>query len=152
MRDSLEKLRWNLIDLKNSIPALMNTGSLTEAIVLAENNKWANTLTELYKIEKACSALETSENECLIEITSFDSFVVSRNIDLNQKQLLKSSVESYGKYIQARLNINNEFSSITDALLVSSEESMVIPEVPLVTVKMAPAHIIKSPEIKKEKK
>lgn len=138
-RDSLEKLRWNLIDLKNSIPLLQEEKGLMDAISLAEKMKWENTLTELYQIKKICAAVPLNENECLIEISSFDSFVETRAIGLIQKNLLKTSVEAFGKTIQARLLINENFVSHTNALLASSQEALVVPDAPLVTVKIAPA-------------
>lgn len=139
----LEKLKLSLIEIKRNFNGFNESDGLEKAFKLASAKNWSNTTAFLNKVQSACSSAEGMENGCFVELSEFESFVISRGISESDKEELKTYANSYSKHIEAKIVLNEAFISKVNDLLAKYSPLMVERPKPLATVSLAPAATMK---------
>lgn len=140
-REKVENLRKNLTELKVHARELNNSSGLDEAIAISNQNQWTNTSTFLYRVKNACVNVESMQNECFIQLASFDPFISKKLIPEDIKLKFSQLVDDYGKHTEAKILINDEFIKSTDELLVNTQTVLSEAEKPLAVITMTPVHV-----------
>lgn len=142
-KNKIEKLKYNLIELKRLGSGLNHEGALNEALKLSNNRQWTNTSAFLYQAQEACQSAVNLENECFIKLAEFDEFVKNRQMPEESKMHLKNLVKDYSQFKEAGMVINGAFLRTTNALLEDSQDLITSSIRPLATIKIAPATVVK---------
>jgi hypothetical protein len=142
-RREVEKLRRNLTEFKIHSNELNNSKSLDSAINFSISRGWVNTSEFLNRIKSTCSNFNSSQNECFIKLADFDQFIDTRKISNADKIHFHQLIDVFGKYVEAKIIINDSFVKDTDELIRKNSALFVEFTKPLAVVKIIPIKNLK---------
>lgn len=142
--NKLEKLKFNLIQIKRYRIDLEKQNTLDEAIEIANNSKWSNTSIFLSKIKMICLNSKKIENECFLSLSEVNDFLINRKMPESSKIQLQKLANDYSKYLEARIVVSDQFLDHTNRLIAEAKKIRIRPGLPLAVVKLEPAQSMSS--------